>query len=61
MSDNRPGPGNAGDEPNGASKAPDEDSEAAMMRAVMRRQEQHREGGVDSELADPNGEPEPDA
>ena len=61
MSDQTSAPGNSGGEPNKAPGAPDEDREAAMMRTVMRRQEEHREGGIDPELNDPDGEPEPDA
>jgi hypothetical protein len=48
MSDHTPAPGNSGDEPD----ALDEAQEAAMMRAVMRTQEKHREGGIDRELDD---------
>ena len=51
MSDQTPEPGNSGDEQDSQPDAPDE---AAMMRAVMRTQEKHREGGVDPELADPD-------
>ena len=61
MSDQTSVPGNTGGEPNAASQAPDEDREAAMMRAVMRRQEEHREGGVDPELEDPSGDSQPGA
>ena len=59
MSENTPG--NSGDEPNIEADALDEDSEAAMMRTVMRRQEMHREGGVDRELDDASADPEPGA
>ena len=51
MSDQTPEPGNPGDEP---ASQPDALDEAAMMRAVMRTQERHREGGVDPELAEPD-------
>ena len=57
MSDHTSEPGRTGDEPG----VPDEDREAAMMRDVMRRQEQHREGGVDPELDDADGGSESDA
>jgi hypothetical protein len=60
MSDQTSAPGNSGGEPNTAPGAPDENHEAAMMRAVMRKQEEHREGGIDPELADPGGDAEPD-
>jgi hypothetical protein len=32
---------------------PEEAREAAMIRKVLRQQEQHREGGVEPELSDP--------
>jgi hypothetical protein len=37
--------------------APDEIGEAALMREVLREQEQHREGGVDPELDEPGQDP----
>jgi hypothetical protein len=51
MTDQAPAPGGAGGE---AESRPEvtEDREAAMMREVMRRQERHREGGVDPDLDD---------
>ena len=61
MSEDALAPGNSGDEPASESDVQDEDHEAAMMRAVMRRQEQHREGGVDPELDEASADPEPDA
>ena len=61
MSEQQPAPGNSGDDPASEADAQDEANEAAMMRAVMRRQEQHREGGVDPELNDASADPEPDA
>jgi len=39
----------------------DDDEIAVKMRAVMRAQERHREGGVDPELDDADADPEPDA
>lgn len=58
MNDEAPAPGGA------AESRPEvtaEDREAAMMRKVMRIQEEHREGGVDPDLtdadADDNQEP----
>jgi hypothetical protein len=56
MSDHTSAPGNSGDEPNGGSEAQDEAREAALMRAVMRKQEEHREGGVDPDLDDPTAD-----
>jgi len=62
MSDQTPAPGGSGDELTDEPEVMDEASETAMMRAVMRAQEQHREGGVDPELDDaPAAGPEPDA
>ena len=61
MSDQTPVSGGSGDEPKGEPEVMDEAHEAAMMRAVMRAQEEHREGGVDRELDDPDAGPEPDA
>ena len=39
----------------------DEAREAAMMREIQRRQERHREGGVDPDLDDRDEEPRPEA
>jgi hypothetical protein len=39
----------------------DEAREAAMMREILRRQERHREGGVEPELDESDEEPRPDA
>ncbi len=61
MSDHTPVPGSPGEEPASESEVPDEAHEAAMMRAVMRAQEQHREGGVDRELDEPDAGSEADA
>jgi hypothetical protein len=55
MSDHTSDPGRTGDEPGSDSDVLGEDREAAMMRDVMRKQEQHREGGVDPELDDADG------
>jgi hypothetical protein len=46
MSERAPAPGSSGDEPNGEPGALDDEREAALMREVLREQEQHREGGV---------------
>jgi hypothetical protein len=56
MSDRVPAPGDADDQGGGEPDVPDTD-EFAKMRAVMRAQERHREGGVDPELED--GDPDP--
>ena len=57
MSDPTTAPGNSGDEPD----VLDEAQEAEMMRAVMRTQEKHREGGIDRELDDADADSGPDA
>ncbi|HUL28292.1 MAG TPA: hypothetical protein VLW44_21225 [Streptosporangiaceae bacterium] len=59
MSDRAPEPGGPGDEPAGDPEQSGDAHEAAMMRDVMRAQEQHREGGVEPGL-DP-GDEEPGA
>jgi hypothetical protein len=41
--------------------APEETSEAALLREVLREQEEHREGGVDPELDESDGDPSPEA
>jgi hypothetical protein len=51
-------PGNSGDEPaDEASLLDDAAREAALIRKVLRAQEQHREGGIDPELAVDDEEP----
>jgi hypothetical protein len=55
-----PGSG-PGEEPGHGPEVLDEASEAAMMREILRRQEQHREGGVEPELAETDEEPGPEA
>jgi len=56
MSERAPAPGSPGDEPNDEPGAMDDASEAALMRQVLREQEQHREGGVEPGL-DESGPP----
>ena len=56
MGDPTAAPGNSGDEPD----VLDEAQEAEMMRAVMRTQEKHREGGIDRELDDADADSGPD-
>jgi len=51
----------SGEKPGHGPEAADEDREAAMMREIMRRQEQHREGGIDPELDETGEEPGPEA
>jgi len=52
MSDQASAPGGAGGAAESRPEATAEDREAAMMRKVMRIQEEHREGGVDPDLDD---------
>jgi hypothetical protein len=54
MSERAPTPGGPGDEPNDEPGAMDDAREAALMREVLRGQEQHREGGVEPGLEDPD-------
>jgi hypothetical protein len=61
MTDHPPAAGGPGDEPDNEADVLDETREAAMMRAVMRTQEKHREGGIDRELEEPGTDPGPDA
>jgi hypothetical protein len=59
MSDHEPTPGNSGDEPGNDAGLPDDAREAALIRKVLRVQEQHREGGIDPELEVDDDAPEP--
>jgi hypothetical protein len=56
MSDRIPAPGDADDQHGTEPDVADTD-EFAKMRAVMRAQEKHREGGVDPELEEVNPDP----
>jgi hypothetical protein len=51
----------SGEKPGQGPEVPDEDPEAAMMREILRRQERHREGGVEPELAEMDDKPGPEA
>jgi hypothetical protein len=53
MSERAPTPGGSGAEPNDEPGETDDAREAALMREVLREQEQHREGGVEPGLQDP--------
>lgn len=55
-----PGSG-SGEEPNRGADGLDEAREAAMVREILRRQERHREGGVEPELDEMDEEPRPEA
>jgi hypothetical protein len=59
MSDRARTPGSSDGELSRESDALDEAREAALMREVLRAQERHREGGVDPELDEVDGEQEP--
>jgi hypothetical protein len=52
MSDQASAPGGSGGAADNSPEVTAEDREAAAMRAVMRMQERHREGGVDRDLDD---------
>ena len=57
MSDLASVPGGSGGAADSSREATAEDREAATMRAVMRMQERHREGGVDPDLDDADDGP----
>lgn len=59
MSDQEQPPGNSGDEPDNDARLPDDALEAALIRKVLRVQEQHREGGIDPELDVDDETPDP--
>ncbi len=61
MSERESAPGSSGDQPGNDSHVLDEAREAALMRQVMRAQEQHREGGVEPELDGVGQDPAPEA
>ena len=54
MSERAPTPGSPGAEPNDERGEMDDAREAALMREVLREQEQHREGGVEPGLEEPD-------
>ena len=54
MSERAPTPGSPGDKPNDEPGVMDDAHEAALMREVLREQEQHREGGVEPGLDEPD-------
>ena len=61
MNDGASAPGGSGGEADSSPEVTAEEREAAMMREVMRRQERHREGGVDPDLEDTDADPGADA
>jgi len=54
-------PGNSGGKPGHDPGAADEARDAALMREILRTQEQHREGGIEPELDETNTDPRPGA
>ena len=58
MSDQASVPDGSGGAADSSPEAVAEEREAAMMRKVMRMQERHREGGVDPDLDDADGDAE---
>ena len=61
MSDQASTPGSSDNDLNRESDRLDDAREAALMREIIRRQERHREGGVEPELDDVDADPEPGA
>jgi len=60
MGDHTPA-GDAGQQHEHHLDAEDDEEIAAKMRAVMRAQEAHREGGIDPDLEVGDADPDPDA
>ena len=54
-------PGSSGEKPRQDPDVADEAHDAALMREVLRTQEEHREGGVEPELDEANEDPRPGA
>jgi hypothetical protein len=61
MSDRASTPGSSEDGLRGEPDVSEDAREAALTREVLRMQERHREGGVEPELDDADGDREPDA
>ena len=61
MGDSAQVPGSSGEKPGQDPDVADEAREAALMREVLRTQEEHREGGVEPELDETNEHPPPEA
>lgn len=61
MSESEQAPGSSGEKPGQDPDVAEEAREAALMREVLRTQEQHREGGVEPELDETNEDPPPEA
>jgi hypothetical protein len=54
-------PGNSGEKPGHDPGVEDEARDAALMREILRTQEQHREGGIEPELDETSKDPRPGA
>jgi hypothetical protein len=61
MGEQEHAPGGSGGKSGHDPAVQDEAHEAALMREVLRKQEQHREGGVEPELDELNEDPTPEA
>ncbi len=61
MGEREQAPGSSGEKPGHGPEVLDEAREAALMREILRRQEQHREGGVEPELDEMDEDPRPEA
>jgi hypothetical protein len=61
MGESKQPPGSSGEKPGQDPGLEDEAREAALMQEILRRQEQHREGGVEPELDETNEDPQPEA
>ena len=54
-------PGNSGEKPGHDPGIEDEARDAALMREILRTQEQHREGGIEPGLDETSKDPQPGA
>jgi hypothetical protein len=61
MGEREHAPGSSGGNPDPDPDMQDEAREAALMREVLRKQERHREGGVEPELDELNEDPRAEA
>ena len=61
MSERASAPGSSEGEASGESDVLDDARAADLMREVIRMQERHREGGIEPELDNVDGDHEPDA
>lgn len=61
MSESEQVPGSPGEKSGQDPELDDEAREAALMREILRTQEEHREGGVEPALDEPDEDPRPGA